>query len=41
MLKKIRLKVAIIGPPFSGKSAFVNNLLEKKFDPFYNKTSDY
>jgi GTPase SAR1 family protein len=41
MQKKIRLKVAIIGPPSSGKSAFINNLLDKKFSPEYTKTVDY
>lgn len=41
MSKKIRLKIAIIGPPESGKTSFITNLIEKPFNPQYTKTEGY
>lgn len=41
MPKKIRLKIAVIGKPKSGKTCFINNILEKPFCPQYEKTEEY
>lgn len=41
MQKKIKLKIAVIGSPSSGKTSFINNILSKPFDPEPERTDAY
>ena len=38
MPKTIKMKIAIIGPPNSGKTSFINNFIGKQFNQEYLPT---